>query len=622
MGNNLVKGIANEIIGQGADHRVVNEVVIRAILFALLQGRAPKYRLRVQRRARGFRYLYDVSRAGHTVRYEKLREMCARDTVVRDVASGDGLESLCRYAFSIVAFMPEHVGDLLFSLGAGSGNCSEIVDTIEKLHGAVARLKKMRKCGGDGCQIQWGKVYTIFRRSFCKAVDSSSPAELECFAYKVFSSKACDVVSEKLSNLSHILEQELIEENAAEVSKLLGFLSNFDARLEGYHELCSTSEESCKEFFLGIDIAGVQQAIKDCGMWHRSVGLITAERIRKCARVNANTLAAISMLLNMHLEISSCNVEAIIHCDGSIAYTFARDFSFPFMKTLHYGHIDEGILASPAGRCLVDLMIKNHNSREVCKFPLSYSEIAAVIRCLNEMMQDPRARERVAYYIHEALCRNPEGSTNVYRMSMELVSQIHGRLQFLQKFVDSPDYKCLAEFLMQSQCSDTNEHFRRFLVEKRGYAVLPSVSKQKAKALSGKAVTTLIYVGYAASLLLLAGGIGAIGVYCVYASGLQGDLAIAIGGGALLLLGIVAGVVTRLTDCRREKAADEHRASERGASCCHPEEVELVEHDAEHDDCAEEEITPPMASSKHLIPVTIECSASINNSIGSVGQGA
>ncbi|ACZ49259.1 hypothetical protein ACIS_00687 [Anaplasma centrale str. Israel] len=612
----IIKRIADEAIGPEADFRVVNEAVVRAMLFALLQGRAHRYRLKTQRRARGFRYLYSVSAAGKTISYEKLREMCARSTVVKNVQSNEGLESLTRYTFSIITFMPEHVSDLLFSLSAGSGNCSAIVAAVENLHSAVTRLKQMRKCAGDGCIVRWDKIYEVFRNSFLKAVCDAPAAELECFAYKVFSSKACDAVSEKLGTLAHILDQESIIDNAAEIAQLLGFLSNFDARLAAHHKL-SNSEDSCKEFSLSIDVDAVRDAVAGCSLWHRLVDLVIGARMRQRAKVSPSTLAAISMLLNMHLKISSCNVEAILLDDGSVAYAFARSFSFPIMKAVSCGNVSEGILASPAGRSLVDLMIKNHNAREACKFPLSYSEIALVIKHFNVIMRDIRMRESVAYYINEAVCRNPDGNANVYGMAMELVADVDARLKFLQKFVESPDYKYLVDFLQQSQYSDTHEHFRRFLIEKRGYDVAMSVSEKRAKSASRAVGTALIYAGYVASLLAVAGGIAAICYHSLYVTE-PTHYSFLIGGIGLLILSIVIGSAARFTYCKRKRTEAEHAAAEgESGLICHPESDECEATDAAHqDDEHESGVAQIAGKSDYIIPVTIECSASINNSIG------
>ncbi|KAF2281877.1 hypothetical protein GH714_042701 [Hevea brasiliensis] len=572
-----------EAIGPEADCRIVNEAVVRSILFALLRGRAHRYRLKTQRRARGFRYLYSVSTTGKTVSYEKLRDTCARNTVTKNVQSEEGLESLCRYTFSIVAFMPEHVNDLLFSLGAGSGNCSAVVEAVEKLHCAVANLKKKKKSAGDGCAVRWDKIYAIFRNSFLSAVQASTPAELECFAYKVFSSKACDVVSEKLSNLTHILDQESIIDNAAEIAQLLGFLSNFDSRLSSHHKFSNTGESS-REFTLAIDVDAVRDSVSDCNLWHHLVNLVTGARIHKRAAVNQNTLAAISMLFNMHLKISSCNMEAILFEDGSIAYTFARSFSFPLMKAVSCGNVGEGILASPAGRSLVDLMIKNHNARESCKFPLSYSEIAVVIKRLNTIMQDIRTRESIAYYINDAVCRNPDGNANVYSMAMGIAADIDTRLKFLQKFVESPDYKYLADFLMQSKFSDTHERFRKFLIAKRGRGrhwcdMLPfAVRHHRAYS----------------KLQLPHWGIG------------------------LLVISIVIGCTARFTHCKRKRVAGGHAAAEEESGfVCHPKDAEGEAADVDNLDEHENSTKGIAGKNDYIIPVTIECGTSVgNNSIG------
>lgn len=613
----IIESIAEEAIGPEADYRVVNEAVVRAMLFALLRGRAHRYQLKTQMRARGFRYLYSVKTTGKTVGYEKLREMCARNTVTKNVQGDAGLESLCRYTFSIVAFMPEHVTDLFFSLSAGSGNCSQIVGTVETLHSAVTQFKKKKKSSGDGCAVRWDRMYEIFRNSFFSAVQSSTPAELECFAYKVFSSKACDVVSEKLSNLTHILDQESIIDNAAEIAQLLGFLSNFDSRLSSHHKFSNTGESS-REFTLAIDVDAVRNAVSDCNLWHHLVNLVIDARMRKRAAVNQNTLAAISMLFNMHLKISSCNVEAILFEDGSIAYTFARSFSFPLMKAVSCGNVSEGILASPAGRSLVDLMIKNHNARESCKFPLSYSEIAEVIKHLNLMMRDIRTRESVAHYISEAVCRNPGGNANVYGMAMEIASDIDARLKFMQKFVESPDYKYLADFLMQSKFSDTHERFRKFLIAKRGYDVAHSVAEERVKSASRTVGTALIYAGYMASLLAVAGGIGAICYHSLYVTtGPTVNYSFLIGGIGLLVISIVIGCTARFTHCKRKRAAEEHAAAEgESGVVCHPENAEV---EAAADDADEREISAKRTagSSDYIIPVTVEYGTSIgNNSIG------
>lgn len=614
----IIKSIAEEAIGPEADCRIVNEAVVRSILFALLRGRAHRYRLKTQRRARGFRYLYSVSTTGKTVSYEKLRDTCARNTVTKNVQSEEGLESLCRYTFSIVAFMPEHVNDLLFSLGAGSGNCSAVVEAVEKLHCAVANLKKKKKSAGDGCAVRWDKIYAIFRNSFLSAVQASTPAELECFAYKVFSSKACDVVSEKLSNLTHILDQESIIDNAAEIAQLLGFLSNFDSRLSSHHKFSNTGESS-REFTLAIDVDAVRDAVSDCNLWHHLVNLVTGARIHKRAAVNQNTLAAISMLFNMHLKISSCNMEAILFEDGSIAYTFARSFSFPLMKAVSCGNVGEGILASPAGRSLVDLMIKNHNARESCKFPLSYSEIAVVIKRLNTIMQDIRTRESIAYYINDAVCRNPDGNANVYSMAMGIAADIDTRLKFLQKFVESPDYKYLADFLMQSKFSDTHERFRKFLIAKRGYDVAHSVAEERVKSASRTVGTALIYAGYMASLLAVAGGIGAICYHSLYVTtGPTANYSFLIGGIGLLVISIVIGCTARFTHCKRKRVAGGHAAAEEESGfVCHPKDAEGEAADVDNLDEHENSTKRIAGKNDYIIPVTIECGTSVgNNSIG------
>ncbi|PLC07922.1 UNVERIFIED_ORG: hypothetical protein C0V67_03835 [Anaplasma ovis] len=613
---NIIKSIADEAIGPEADFRVVNEAVVRAILFALFQGRAHRYQLKTQRRARGFRYLFSVSAAGKTISYEKLRDMCARNTVTHNVQCEAGLESLCRYTFSIVAFMPEHVNDLLFSLSAGSGNSSAVVEAVVKLHRAAAQLKKTRKCSGDRCTVRWDKIYAIFRNSFLSAVQSSTPAELECFAYKVFSSKACDVVSEKLSNLTHILDQESIIDNAAEIAQLLGFLSNFDPRLSSHHKFSNVGESS-RDFALAIDVDAVRDAVSDCNLWHHLVNLVIGVRMRKRAKVNANTLAAASMLLNMHLKISSCNVEAILFEDGSIAYAFARTFSFPVMKAASFGDISEGILASPAGRSLVDLMIKNHNARESCKFPLSYSEIAVVIKHLNAIMRDIKMRESIAYYINDAVCRDPNGNANVYTMAMGVAADIDARLKFMQKFVESPDYKYLTDFLMQSSFSDTHEHFRRFLIKQRGYDVTRSVAEKRVQSASRKVGTVLIYAGYVASLLAVAGGIGAICYHSLYVTTPTTNHSFLIGGIGLIVVSIVIGCAARFTHCKKKRVESEHAAAEgESGLVCRPENEGGEAADIDQNEC-NSGVRRTAGKSDYIIPVTIECGTSIgNNSIG------
>ncbi|MGN7661717.1 MAG: hypothetical protein ACTJLK_03785 [Anaplasma sp.] len=526
MMKEMIERISGLIVGSGVDLRVVNEAVIRAVVFALLRGRAHQYRLEVRTTSEGFKYSYDVSTMGTTVGCDRLRTWCARDVVSESVRTREGFESLCRYVFSIIAFMPTHAEDLLASMSAHSGNCSPIAQTIIELYKALNRKKR--------CENQnWGRAYKVFHSAFLKAASTSSDAELDDCAHKVFSSKACNEVSEQLDILSYVLTEESVIDNSARVVELLSFLSNFDPEVGKYHKIHkrSSSPRSDKKFSLEVDIEGVRQAASKCMLWHQRVDSAVDKRMNQCAAVGVEALVALSMLFDIQIKIQPCNVEAVLLDDKRIAYSFTRDFSFPLLKRARFGNISEGILESPAGRELVDLMIQNHHARDCRRFKVCYDDVASTIRGFYKFMQDDKMRDSVASSIINTLdpCVNPcvRKSTGIYGTVMEVVSHIDARVRFLKDFVDSPEYDCLIDFLLQSKCSDSHEHFRSFLskralVIRRQEAAAPVVSatpyrlatprkKPYSRLLISGAVLTLT------SLLSFAVGIWAIYHYALFA---------------------------------------------------------------------------------------------------------
>ncbi|MGN7678242.1 MAG: hypothetical protein ACTJLL_00575 [Anaplasma sp.] len=600
-----IKRISERIVASGVDLRVVNEAVVRAAMFALLRGRTHQYKLEVRTTSEGLKYSYDVSTMGTTVDCDRLRTWCARDVVSENVRTSKGFESLCRYVFSIIAFMPTYAEDLLASMSARSGNSSPITQTIVELHSALQGQKKKYN------NQNWDRAYKVFRSAFLKAADASSDAALDDCAHKVFSSKACNEISEQLKILLYILQEESVIDNPAKVVELLSFLSNFDPEIGKYHKLHkrSSSHFSDDKFSLEVDIEGVRQAAPRWIPWHQRMDLAVDRRMNQCAVVGIGALVAFSMLFDMHVEIKPGNVEAVLLDDKRVAYSFTRDFSFPLLKQARFGNISNGILESAAGRELVDLMIQNHHARDCQRFKVCYGDVASAIKNFHKFMQNDKMRESIASSIIKTLDpdKNPNvrKSTEIYNSVMEVVSHIDARVRFLKDFVDSPEYGYLEDFLFQSKCSDNHEHFRSFL-NKRKMAIgrrpatasstaasdrLAPPQKPHSRLLISGVVLTLI------SLLSFAVGIWAICHYALFAPSSIGFL---VGGCIAVVFGMGMAKAAIVSLQKQYNLPSVGEQAEMHDPC---DDERALEEDKRH---KSERGPKKQQCGGHLIPITVE----------------
>ena len=477
----IVRKIAEEVSGTGVrpDVVVANEVVVRSVIRALLNGKSLGYTLNVHKSSvldGEVRYSLSIEEPGVAMSVQNMRESCAMNALEGMMSHPEGREHFRRYIFSICAFMPENVDALVRTLGSSSRTpqLRVAVDGICRFLGRNARNITR--------EFSWQKAYHVCSdQLLIAAMNTMSNRELASVAYAVYTSPACRSITNVRNELkSYISSDYVMEDSASSFAKRLLLLSNFNPELSAYYKIRKSIDKRKTASTLVVRPKGVLKVLEDERTWAHMVNGRVSGYIREHAQVNAEMLLLICMLLDKPIDITTDNVGALLLDDGKVAYSFSAEFSFPLVDIKpFYKDLKGGVQGTEDGKKLVGLLLQDYHIRQRCSFNVCYTRLADEIRRLsNEMARDSETsapsggqngglRARIARNVMQAVCPAGNASAVVIQCSWDLASRIADRIKFLREFVDSEDYPALVEFIMHSNHVDNQADFARYLERKR-----------------------------------------------------------------------------------------------------------------------------------------------------------
>ncbi|UQD54609.1 hypothetical protein [Anaplasma phagocytophilum] len=531
----IVEEITNEILppdGQG-DVRVVNEVVVRAIIRAIFKGMAPKYILRVHPTFHGLRYSYDVTIPGTEIGVPRMREACAVAALKRSIASEKGMENLCRYLVAVCAFMPQERDVLMRSLLLAPSSpayalreavldACTLIDAVVRHTGNIA----------EELTVNWNEVYKTCSRRLLQAMSKMSVSALVSVAYAIYTSSTCMGISVRIDDLLALLstDEPLDPDYASTVARDLRLLSNFNPRLTKHYKirrsvLSGGSESAATLAFSRVELLA---SLKNDDEWPHMVNSKVSAQIRKSAAVSAEKLLMVSMLLNNEIGITTGNVGAMLFDSGRVGYSHSTRASFALLKrSVTYHKLSDGLLSSAEGRELVDLLLESHHTRQRCSFGVDYAALAEEIRRLSDdAVEGGILLSNIVSNICEGVCRQDTDRKKVMAHAQEIALLLFERIKFLRSFVDNPQYKDLTEFIMQSDVLDTHVDFRNFLerrsmgkgVERGKGRWLPRVPKTEVTPVSRYLNRAMCIFGIFLAVCAALSVLHALGLYMLHGS--------------------------------------------------------------------------------------------------------
>ncbi|KJV65182.1 hypothetical protein APHMUC_0443 [Anaplasma phagocytophilum str. ApMUC09] len=530
----IVEEITNEILcpdGQ-RDVRVVNEVVVRAIIRAIFKGMAQKYILRVHPTFHGLRYSYDVTTPGAEIGVPRMREACAVAALKRSIASEEGMENLCRYLVAICAFMPQERKALMRSLLAPSSPAYALREAVLDVCDVVDAILRHTGNISEEYTLNWDEVYKTCSRKLLKAMSKMSDSALVGVAYAIYTSSTCMNLTRSRDDLLALLsmDEPLDPDYVSSVAGKLRLLSNFNPRLTKHYKIRGSVLSGGSESVATLAFSRVEllASLKNDDEWPHIVNSKVSAQIRKSAAVSAEKLLLVSVLLNNEIGITTGNVGAMLFNSGRVGYSFNTSASFALLKQSYtYHKLSDGLLSSAEGKELVDLLLESHHTRQRCSFGVDYEALAEEIRRLSDdAVEGGILLSNIVSNICEGVCRQDTDRKKIMAHAKEIALLLFERIKFLRNFVDNPQYKDLTEFIMQSNVVDTHVDFRNFLerrgvgkgVERRKGRWLPRVPKTEVSPVSRYLNRAMYIFGIFLAVCAALSVLYALGLYMLHGS--------------------------------------------------------------------------------------------------------
>ncbi|MEH0831788.1 hypothetical protein, partial [Anaplasma bovis] len=522
----IVQNVASAVSGVAhVDLHVYNEVVVRAVLRSIYRGAAPKYTVKTKKKFGNTLYSHEVDTPGLFTSIPVMREHYAAAMLKKRMYDSTGnnvlLDSVCRYIVSICAFIPEYVDDMIRSIDAITRGC-EFLDIVEHIASRMQELFQGRMATSPSLWINWGKLHAIYYdRLYEKAYNTMSDDSIAMVAYAIFSGRACSELTKLRDELQGIFSESSViaTESAPDILMKLALLANFsvglskDFRVHVSRAVMNLRGKSPSVSML-IRPRSILRSLS-AALPHNLQDAVN-DTIRNTCLVNAEMLLLSSMLFGNTIAISADKIGGLVLDSGDWIYCFSTKFSFPLLREASHNDFTGDFLTSKIAQNLIDLLIESHHLRERCSFHVSYSKLAEEVRDLDCRMETEELAEVMLQNICEALFEVEPSGVEIYGKLRMLVSLFGDRIKFLRAFVDSPDYKHLADFLVQSNAVDSYADFANYLIKKRRLAKEVAdglVMEQKRRQY--KFVSA---VGEVASVIVVIAGMSVVlsSFYCMY----------------------------------------------------------------------------------------------------------
>ena len=522
----IVQSVADAISGvTRADLHVYNEVIVRAVLRSIYRGAAPKYTVKNTKKLNKALYSHKVETPGLFTSVPALREHYAASMLKKNMYDSAGnnvlLDTVCRYIISICAFVPEHADDMIRSIASVTRGC-EFLDAVQHVSIRMREVFRGRIATSPTLWINWSKLHAICYDSlYEKAFNTMPENSIAMVAYAIFSGRACAELTKLRDELRETLSESsaIAEESAPDVLMKLALLANFNTGLsEDFSIHVSRAVTNLRGKAPSMSMLMRPRSILGSlsGALPHNVQDAVNDTIRDNCLVNAEMLLLSSMLFENRISISADKIGGLTLDSGAWVYCFSTKFSFPLLAEASKSDFEGDFLSSRTAQDLIDLMIESHHLRERCSFHVSYSKLAEEIRDLDCRMEKEGLGELMLQNMCEALFEVEPSEVEVHGKLRTLVDLFRDRITFLRKFVDSPDYKHLADFLSQSNAVDSYADFANYLTKRRHQEkeIADSLIKEKKQ----RKYKFLAAAGEVSGVLVILAGMSVVlsSFYCMY----------------------------------------------------------------------------------------------------------